>query len=170
MHWYPHIPLYIPKTFSQNAPKTLFSQNKQLLCWWWQFRHLVNIMTDMTDLSVAAIMFSLWDVVWYMKYNGCKTQELGAAGNNSWKLDFFSSVMVNYSDTLCPQLHAEKEKFGGFLWRVFPSKPWHKPTYLYNLNVTHLCDLNDLHFNPVHIPGLAFWVRNLERRTCEEMQ
>lgn len=76
--------------FPKHSPKTLFSQNKQLLCWWWQFWHLVNIMKDMTDLSVAAIMFSLWDVVWYMKYNGCKTQELGAAGNNSWKLDFSS--------------------------------------------------------------------------------
>ncbi len=28
-------------------------------------------------------------------------------------------------------------------------------------------DTNYLHFNPVHIPGLALWVRNLERRTCE---
>ncbi len=54
-----------------------------------------------------------------------------------------------------------------FLRHVFPSKPWHKSTHLYDLNVTHLCDFNDLHFNPVHIPGLALWVRNLERRTCE---
>ncbi len=78
-----HTSLFIfPKHSPKMPPKTLFSQNKQLLCWWWQFWHLVNILTDMTDLSVAAIMFSLWDVVWYMKYNECKTQELGAAWNN----------------------------------------------------------------------------------------